>query len=353
VSKKKKKFGRWESIRTIGEGGQAQVYLVKDSDGLIPGTFALKPLAHIHDEERRTRFLREVEATQAIEHPNILHIYESDVAAERPYYVAEYCDGRSLEHVGAGRFKANIKATLDILLPVLDALVSAHRKGVYHRDVKPPNILFRSDGTPVLGDFGICYIDDGTPMTLSIDAMGSRRYIAPEMEAGRHHLGPPCDRTDVYSFGKVLYWMLSGGRIFDREDHRTPNNSLVQLLGDQRWEHVNALLDKLIVETAMERLHSHKLKEELQMAESLVAGNYAPLTPSVGIKCRFCGIGNYEKYATSGRLESGLIASHELRNKLGWENVGTIDVRVLRCSHCGHIEAFQFDGITAHDWWTK
>ncbi len=109
-----------------------------------------------------------------------------------------------------------------------------------HRDVKPPNILFRRDGTPVLGDFGICHMEGDARVTLSDEAMGSTNYIAPEMQAGQH--GLVTGAADVYALGKVLYRMLSSGRIFAREDHRIPGCYLPQLLGDQRWWHFHEVL---------------------------------------------------------------------------------------------------------------
>jgi serine/threonine protein kinase len=95
----------------------------------------------------------------------------------------------------------------------------AHSNGVIHRDLKPDNIYFRADGTPVVGDFGLCFVDDGGQLTNTEEAVGSRFYCAPELRDGRLRPGVPEKAADVYSLGKVLYWMLTG-EIFDREDHR-------------------------------------------------------------------------------------------------------------------------------------
>jgi len=356
----KKGFGKWKILGTVGAGGQAQVYLVEDSTGQTVGQCALKPLRNLADGELRRRFEQEVRATDAVRHPNILRIYESDLSVVRPYYVAEYCEGGSLEKSGASLFKGDIQRTAKVLMPVLDALVAAHRLGVYHRDVKPANILIRKDGAPVVGDFGICHIEGGEPRTLSDRAMGSRHFTAPEMEAGRHYLGEPSDRTDVYSFGKVLYWMLSGGRIFDREDHRGPGNYLVDLLGNPKWEHIHMLLDKLIMEKPEGRLHSHELREALTMAENMLQGNFAPLKPSAGIQCRFCGQGKYEKFAAYDFNDPSVAQAYrqgggntQLVGLLASGGPYGTDVRVLRCSNCGHVEYFQFTGIKSHDWWAQ
>jgi serine/threonine protein kinase len=85
--------------------------------------------------------------------------------------------------------------------------------------MKPSNILLRADGTPVLGDFGICHLEGDERVTMTDKAMGARDYTAPEMESGgRRRFGGPSDKTDVYGLGKVLYWMFLGGRnVFTRE----------------------------------------------------------------------------------------------------------------------------------------
>jgi len=346
-----KRYGQWEVVKSLDEGGQGHVFLVRNVVRKTASQFVLKRLKNVDNPVRRQRFEREVAVTKSLSHPNILRIIDEDLHNQQPYYVAEYCEGGSL---GDGKnlesLRGNIAKTANALLPIVDALVTAHKAGIVHRDVKPPNILFRKDGTPVMGDFGICFTEQGTLLTLSDEAMGALNFVAPEMESGMH--GEPTDRTDVYSLGKVLYWTLSGGRIFGREDHR--RNSLVDLLNDQRFEHVHMPLDRMIVEQPSGRLSSDEIKEELLMVESLVSGNYAPLRPSIGIKCRFCGIGSYQRYATS-RNPDNPAGYHDgkMKNELGWEPTGVSDVRVLRCSHGGHIEAFQFDGIKARDWWKK
>lgn len=154
---------RWRGTgKTLGEGGQAQVSIVTDTREEHPGEWALKRLKNIDDPEAKERFGREVRAVQSINHPNILRIIHSDLTAARPYFVAEYCEGGSLQKNGASRYKGNIAATREVVLPILDALVAAHKAGVFHRDVKPANILFRRDGTPVIGDFGICFMEGGS-----------------------------------------------------------------------------------------------------------------------------------------------------------------------------------------------
>ena len=361
-------YGKWkvEANGSVGEGGSGQVFKVRDTTQPSSPVRTLKLLKNTRDSQRRQWFKREIEALRTLHHPGILTLLEYDLEAEKPFYVAEYCSGGSLEKMGADRFKENSARVLKILLPILEALVAAHQANVFHRDIKPANILLREDGTPVLGDFGICYIENGEPITLSDNAVGSRNYIAPQMESGRHHLGDPSDRTDVYGLGKVLYWMISGGHMFAREDHRSDSNWLVPRLGDQRFEHVHILLDRTVVENPNNRLGSTEVRKELEMTASLVEGNYTPLKPSIGIRCRFCGIGTYEKYADSYPNLAGTLDEEQnfrLAN-LGidpnaaslseWRRKHRAGVRVLRCKRCGYVELFSRDNdIEDVSWWER
>lgn len=339
-------YGGWKlEGKTVGRGGQGQVELVTDASGKDPGEFALKKLK---DDRRIGRFKQEIDAVTELNHPNIIRIVDCCVDQKPHYYVMEYCEGGSLEKIGGQAFKGDIARAIEILDPICDALGVAHKHkpAIVHRDVKPANTLRRGDGTPVIADFGICHVDENESITLHEEAMGPINYIAPEMESGmRVSLGDPSEKTDVYALGKVLYWMLSGGSIFAREAHRvTP---LTQALNDQRSEHVHMLLDKIIVQKPSDRLGSSDFRQELRKVGELVMGDYAPLKPSIGINCRFCGLG---KYLLVGKnITDKTVVLRDNRN-LG-ANGQIVTANVMECDHCGHLELFSFQRTGS--WWNQ
>jgi serine/threonine protein kinase len=323
-------------VRSLAEGGQGQVFLVHDTTESDAAPFVLKRLKNL---KRLDLFEREVNATRAINHPNILRVIDFDLSGSQPYHVAEYCEHGSLVDIGAAAFKGNVPYAVSILLPIVDALQAAHEHGVFHRDVKPPNILIRQDGQPVLADFGICHMEGGARFTLTTNEPGgSVNYIAPEMESGRR-LGPPCRETDAYSLAKVLYWMLSGGEIFAREDHR--GRPLTTIVGEPRFEHVHLFLDRIIIENPSDRARFAELPDLIAKMEALTMGNFAPLKPSIGIVCRFCGAGKYEQHVGPGTATTARIGIPPMADR---------DIRALRRNNCGHIELFDFKGLRS-DWW--
>jgi hypothetical protein len=109
----------------------------------------------------------------------------------------------------------------------------------------------------------------------------------------------------------------------------------------------------MVVVTPTHRLLSAEVREELKMTDSLVEGNFTPLKPSIGIRCRFCGLGKYERYAQyDGQDTRGGSAGNFTGLGLDAQRAD-VDLRVLRCNHCGHVEIFQFRGIQDREWWNK
>jgi serine/threonine protein kinase len=253
---------RWEIIESVGEGGQAHTFLVKDNKGEGEIQYILKRLK---PRSRIERFKREIEVVRNLSHPNIVQLIDFDLTAKEPYLVTEYCSGGSLAKAKPFWQDSPIEA-LDTFQQVCEGVAFAHNNGIIHRDLKPDNIFLRSkNGPAVVGDFGICYLEeDGTRITLTEEAVGPVHYMAPELEEGR--IANVSPKSDIYSLGKLLYWLLSGGKIFSREKHRDPE---WDLKGPRKWsgrnaseefwkniymEHVNRLLDKMIVNDSQQRI---------------------------------------------------------------------------------------------------
>jgi len=193
--------------KTIGRGGMATVYLaVQESLGR---SVVLKTIntAEAESETYGERLVNEARIIAALRHPHIITIYDVGATEELVYIAMEYVDGGDLD----ARIRTGLEPVeaLDILSKVASALDFAHREGVVHRDVKPANILFRRDGTPVLTDFGIAKrtrVDSELTSTGTI--LGSPYYMSPEQTEGTSLDG----RTDVYSLGIIFYEMLTGRR---------------------------------------------------------------------------------------------------------------------------------------------
>ncbi len=351
MNEPKKQFSeKWQRIRSLTAGGQGEIFLVKRKDSEHEELFVQKRLKNANSQERRERFLREIESTAKLEHPNILKIIESDIAASPPHYISEYCSGGTLNS-RVTLYRGDISAVARDLLPLIDALNTAHKAGVVHRDIKPPNILFREDGTAVLGDFGICFVEGGQAVTLTNEAMGSINFIAPEMESGQQGLGEPSDKTDVYSLGKVIYFLLSGGRIFSREDHRSGSLSLVNILNDQRFEHVHSLLDRMVAREPRKRISMREVGIAMEETRTLVMGDYAPLKPSIGVRCRFCGLGSYAKLGVPAIYNQSTLPPDNFP-EIGIRITAGHRMGVLKCDKCGHIQMFSFPlKETTGEWW--
>jgi len=203
---------KYELLERVGQGGMAIVY--RGIDRSLKRTVAIKVLhKHLADyQEARDRFEREAQAVAKLRHENILEIF--DYAAkenEEAYIVTEFIDGQTLKQFVTERPIAFPEIGAMIMLQVCRALAHAHAGGILHRDVKPENIMIRSDGIVKLMDFGISHMVDLERLTVTGQLLGSPAYMAPEHVEGR-----PLDfRTDVFAAGIVLYQLCVGKLPFE------------------------------------------------------------------------------------------------------------------------------------------
>jgi serine/threonine protein kinase len=198
--------GRYELVRPLGHGAMATVDLAQDAE--LDRPIALKRLAEnlARDEDLRRRFLREARLAARLAHPNVVRVFDVGEDDGRPFIAMEYVEGETLADLVArrGALPAAEAATLGV--QACAGLAAAHAAGLVHRDVKPQNLLLRTDGVLKLGDFGIAVGHDGTRLTMAGTVLGTAGYLAPEQARGEQVSAA----ADIYAVGAVLYELLTG-----------------------------------------------------------------------------------------------------------------------------------------------
>ena len=195
----------YQIINVLGRGGIATVYLALQQS--LNRQVALKVMAPVlaAEENFSDRFIREGRTIAQLTHHNIINIHDIGVVDNQNYIAMEYLDAGSLRQQMATATTPGF--ALSVVRQIAQALGYAHKKGFIHRDVKPENILFRSDGTAVLTDFGIAKSAQfDTRLTRTGTIVGTPRYMSPE-QANGHEAGY---QSDIYSLGIILFEMLSG-----------------------------------------------------------------------------------------------------------------------------------------------
>ena len=213
-------IGPYKILKPLGRGGMGAVFLAEDAK--LGRQIALKvlPAEFTRDRDRLRRFEQEARAASALNHPNIVTIYDSGDSGDLHFIAMEFVDGVTLrERLARGRLK--LSETLDVASQVASALAAAHAAGIVHRDIKPENILLRRDGYIKVLDFGLAKLmvlpagtdDADTKSQFQTEAgivVGTPYYMSPEQVRG----AVPDTRADIFSFGAVFYEMLSGLRAF-------------------------------------------------------------------------------------------------------------------------------------------
>ncbi len=232
--------GHYKIVSKIGSGGMGEVYLAGDTK--LERRVAIKFLHEelSKDADKLNRFIQEAKAASALNHPNILTVYEIGEADGVNYIATELIDGKTLREHLAGTEDMPLNSILKIGVQVAEALAAAHAAGIIHRDIKPENIMIRTDGYAKVLDFGLAKLSEppasaGGQSAGSEDAtraqvntmpgmvMGTASYMSPEQARGL----PTDARTDLWSIGVVLYEMLAGKVPFSGE---TVNHTIVAIL---------------------------------------------------------------------------------------------------------------------------
>jgi serine/threonine-protein kinase len=201
---------RYEILRTIGQGGMAEVYLAHDI--LLDRNVAIKMLRDqfVADKALLEQFRREAKSAAKLVHPYITNIYDVVSEGDKEYIVMEYVEGVTLKEY-LQKNKLSLNAVLEIGVRLADALQHAHSRHLIHCDIKPQNILIDKNLNPKIADFGIAKMVSNQTMVYTSTVMGSVHYLAPEQATG----GQVTASSDVYSLGVVLFEMLTGKVPFD------------------------------------------------------------------------------------------------------------------------------------------
>jgi len=208
ITKGQKINDRYEIIKSIGEGGMANVYLADDV--ILDRRVAIKILRGdlANDEKFIRRFQREALSASSLSHPNIVEMYDVGEDNGNYYIVMEYIEGKTLKQYMKKRTNGHLTVSeaVDIMLQLTDGIAHAHDSYIIHRDLKPQNIMIQDDGKIKITDFGIAMALNSTQLTQTNSVMGSVHYLPPEQATGKG----ATIKCDIYSMGILFYELLTG-----------------------------------------------------------------------------------------------------------------------------------------------
>lgn len=206
IMKGQKISDRYQIIKSIGEGGMANVYLAYDT--ILDRNVAVKVLRGdlSSDEKFVRRFQREALSASSLSHPNIVEVYDVGEDNGQYYIVMEYIEGKHLKELLKKRGKLTLSEVIDIMLQITDGMSMAHDSYIIHRDIKPQNIMIQENGVVKITDFGIAMAMNATQLTQTNSVMGSVHYLPPEQANGK---GSTL-QSDIYSMGILMYELLTG-----------------------------------------------------------------------------------------------------------------------------------------------
>jgi len=300
-------IGHYKISEPIGTGGMGEVYLATDIVAGRKAALKLLPMRFTGDAERLKRFEQEAHAVVALNHPNILTVYEIGEDHSVHYIASELIEGETLRQ-RLMRGPMQLSEAVDIAIQVASALAAAHQAGIVHRDIKPENIMLRPDGYVKVLDFGIAKLaEQEVPVTVPRDealllvetnlgsVLGTARYMSPEQAYG----APVDKRTDIWSLGVVLYEMVTGNAPFTGDTSKEVMSAILErepVPLTRYVAHPPAELQQIISKTLRkdrkERYHSadellqalkelrHKLEVQADLARATAAPSWLRWTRS-------------------------------------------------------------------------
>src|SRR5713101_1022080 len=217
-------LGHYRVESKLGEGGMGVVYKAHDTHLDRPVAIKVLPLEAVANPERKRRFVQEAKSASALNHPNIVTVYDVDSMDGVDFIAMEYIDGQTLDHrIGSHGMRLNL--ALKYAIQVADALSRAHGAGIVHRDLKPGNVMVNKHEQVKVLDFGLAKLSEKAgcgefettlterPKTDEGTIIGTVSYMSPEQAEGKQVDA----RSDIFSFGSMLYEMVTGARAFHGE----------------------------------------------------------------------------------------------------------------------------------------
>jgi serine/threonine-protein kinase len=266
------RFGKYEIIGKIGQGAMGEVFRARDT--ALNRDVALKTImaGDNADETLQKRFHREAQSAACLSHPNIITIFDFDQEHGRLYMAMELLEGADLKAAIAGRTLRTLDDKLAVLEQIAAGLAFAHQNGVVHRDLKPANIHLQADGTVKIMDFGLAKMS-GSDMTRTGMVMGTPHYMSPEQVRGER----ADTRSDVFSFGCIVYEVLTSAKPFDADSMHAV---LFKVLQEQprpvrELTPDTPLVLAQLVEGCLAKEPAHRLKDAAAALEALQAARQA------------------------------------------------------------------------------
>ncbi len=259
-----KLISHYKILEKIGEGGMGVVYKAEDTK--LKREVAIKFLPHhiSSNKEDRQRFEIEAQAAAALNHPNIAHIYAIEEADDELFIVMEFIDGEEIkDKIKAGSIP-NENVT-NIANQIAEGLEAAHKKGIIHRDIKSSNIMITKDGKVKIMDFGLAKIKGGAELTKIGSTIGTAAYMSPEQAKGN----VVDQRTDIWSFGVVLYEMLTGELPFKGDYDQAIIYSILNEEPQADKKLKGQLSFQKVVKKALKKDHQKRYKQISEMIEDL------------------------------------------------------------------------------------
>jgi serine/threonine protein kinase len=217
-----KTISHYRILDRLGVGGMGVVYKAEDTKLKRTVTLKFLTLQALRSEEEKIRFISEAQGVSRLDHPNIAKIYEIGEAEGECFICMAYLEGKSLKEIIKDR-TISIRALLEIAIKIGEGLTAAHKKEIIHGNIKSDNVMLTKEGGIKITDFGLPALKRGSGLTRTETTLGSVQYMSPEQARG-----DPLDRrTDIFSFGVVLYEMITGQVPFKGKDEAAIIHSIV------------------------------------------------------------------------------------------------------------------------------